>query len=61
MKNEYKDMQLFVPESGLSTDNAVMIGMAAYLRSLFENHELVDPMEVRAEGNLRLENAKALV
>ena len=61
VKNEYKDMQLFVPESGLSTDNAVMISMTAYLRSLFENHELVDPMEVRAEGNLRLENAKALV
>lgn len=61
MKTEYPDIKFYLPEQELSTDNAIMIGMAAYLRSQFEANELVDPMEVRAEGNLRLQNLKLAI
>lgn len=49
---EEKDIEVFFPEQKLSTDNAVMIGMAGYLKS-FREQAVVNP-EIKAEGNLSL-------
>lgn len=50
---EEKDINLLIPEMSLTTDNAVMIGIAGYFRAL-ENPEGVKVDEIIANGNLRL-------
>jgi len=47
------DLNLLIPEQSLTTDNAVMIGMAGYFRAL-ESPAGVDLEKIKAEGNLKL-------
>ena len=47
-------IQLLLPESSLSTDNAVMIGIAGYFRFLKEKKSPNDFKNLSAQGNLRL-------
>ena len=48
----YPDLSLFIPDFYLTTDNAIMIAMAAYLRLSLNK---IPPKEnIVAEGNLRL-------
>ncbi len=50
---QYPDLALLVPENNLSTDNALMIALAAYIRH--EKHGNADVVsDIKAEGNLRL-------
>lgn len=52
---EFPDTELLIPDRLLSTDNAVMIGMAAYLRLLLNPSAKKTSTEtIRAEGNLKL-------
>ena len=44
--------KLFVPPPDLATDNAVMIGLAAYFHAI--KKDFADPETLRADGNLRL-------
>lgn len=49
------DRTVFIPDTALSTDNAVMIGMAAYIRHLQGKTipgEQVLCTDIRAHGNL---------
>ncbi|TSD02656.1 MAG: O-sialoglycoprotein endopeptidase [Parcubacteria group bacterium Athens0714_16] len=48
-----QNIKLMLPENSLSTDNAVMIGIAGYFRFI-SNKKTRNPLELRAEGNLRL-------
>ena len=48
----YSDMALFIPLHELTTDNAVMIGIAGYFRLL--KKEVRQPNNIRAQGNLKL-------
>ena len=48
------NMKLLLPENSLSTDNAVMIGIAGYFRFLKEKNKALNPEGLRAEGNLKL-------
>jgi N6-L-threonylcarbamoyladenine synthase len=48
--DEYPDVMLRIPSAALTTDNAIMIAMAGYLRA--ERKEYVASM--RADGNLHL-------
>ena len=50
---EKQNVKLMLPENSLSTDNAIMIGIAGYFRSI-SNKKTRNPLELRAEGNLRL-------
>ena len=49
---ESRNIPIFLPGQGLSTDNAVMIAMAAYLNT-FNTEVKVNP-EITANGNLSL-------
>lgn len=49
---KYDGLNLLVPENNLSTDNALMIALAAYIRSLKVG--LKGSTDIKAEGNLRL-------
>lgn len=51
LADEYPEMLLLFPERSLTTDNAVMIGIAGYIEFLKEKL-LTEP--IRAEGNLSL-------
>ena len=44
--------QLLIPPPELATDNAIMIALAGYFRSL--QKEFIEPATLRAQGNLRL-------
>ncbi len=50
-------VDLYLPEFEITTDNALMIALAAFYRlSLIPLQELaVDPLQVKANGNLKLE------
>lgn len=56
---EFPGTKLLVPTTGLATDNALMIAIAAYVRSVHNAKnphvlERVLPENIRAEGNVRL-------
>lgn len=53
VSSEFPEVRLFVPSIDMSTDNAVMIGIAGYLRFLGQK-DAVFATEFRAEGNLSL-------
>jgi N6-L-threonylcarbamoyladenine synthase len=57
-KKEGIDVPLYLPAEGLSTDNAVMIGMAAYLMHLRGAPTLCGSDELKAQGNLRIGDMK---
>ncbi len=48
------DTPLLVPAAGLSTDNAIMIGIASYLLHLRNTPPLSADYPLRAEGNLKI-------
>jgi N6-L-threonylcarbamoyladenine synthase len=49
---QHPQVALRIPSSELTTDNAVMIGLAGYFRAL--RKEFADPNELKASGNLAL-------
>lgn len=53
------DIKLFVPQAHLSTDNALMIALCAYIRSLYspKNKDILQK-EVRAMGNARISDIR---
>jgi N6-L-threonylcarbamoyladenine synthase len=51
----YTDVALRIPAPGLSTDNAVMVGMAAYLDHLRGLPTKTAQDDLRAEGNLAID------
>lgn len=51
-------IQVLIPEINLTTDNAVMIGIAGYLKSLSKEAQ-INP-EIKADGNLKLSEDKIL-
>lgn len=58
LEAESEDLTLLMPEKQLSTDNALMIGMTAYIRAVITPELLVRnhgaQAEIRANGNLSL-------
>lgn len=50
MAREHPDVDLRIPPAALTTDNAIMIGVAGYFRALRNEFST----DVRADGNLRL-------
>lgn len=52
IQEEFPDTRLIIPDRTLSTDNALMIAAAAYMRSIGGKKKI--PLSFRAEGNLRL-------
>ncbi len=60
LTEQWPDVRIQFPPKGLSTDNAVMIGMAGYL--LFERNgkgSFATPDELRADGRKRLADTPA--
>jgi N6-L-threonylcarbamoyladenine synthase len=55
LKNEFPEIKLFVPDIGLSTDNAIMIAVAGYFKFI-QNTEKYKKrnIELKADGNLSL-------
>lgn len=54
VEKEFKDVLLYIPPKELSTDNAIMIGVAALLR--IQNNKYKNKSEeLRARGNLKLQ------
>jgi N6-L-threonylcarbamoyladenine synthase len=54
-KNEVQNCKLLLPASGLSTDNAVMIGMAGYFMHLRKAKTLKATDDITAFGNMSVE------
>ena len=52
LMKSFPDITLLFPEKELATDNAVMIGIAAYIKSLYQKEVLLG--DIRARGNLSL-------
>lgn len=54
--NEFPDLEILYPQLSLSTDNAIMIGIAGYVRANLSPAELsTNPEDLKARGNLSLE------
>ena len=51
-KAMHKGLRLFLPKKQLTTDNAAMIGAAAYFYAL--KKKFANPQQLHAQGNLRL-------
>ncbi len=49
---EVGELDLFIPDSSLSTDNALMIATAGYFRCI--EGKLINKEEIKAEGNMTL-------
>jgi N6-L-threonylcarbamoyladenine synthase len=49
-----RGIDIHLPEKDLSTDNAIMIGAAGYLKSLRKKPEI--NMEIKANGNWRVDS-----
>lgn len=54
MIEKFPEVSLLFPAEGLSTDNAVMIGLAAYANASGRPEAFAQAREIRAEGNLSL-------
>ena len=54
LAEEFQDLTLFLPERSMATDNAIMIGIAGYLRIL-SGEEPADLESIKATGRLSLE------
>ncbi len=52
LASQFEGVSLLVPENGLSTDNALMIALAAYIR--FTKLGAEAGTEIKAQGNLKL-------
>ncbi len=48
------ELDLFIPESSLSTDNALMIAIAGYFRASLKDEQVSHAENIQAEGNLTL-------
>lgn len=54
IQTEFPEVALLVPEQSLATDNAVMIGLAGYIKALSKPEALKSYTPIEAEGNLSL-------
>ena len=54
MKNEFPNIQLRIPEKSLTTDNAIMIGIAAFIKIDRKPETLGGGSAIKARGNLAL-------
>lgn len=55
LKNEFPDLNILLPSQDLSTDNAIMIAMAAYIQFSLNPNEFKPEQSIKAQGNLSLE------
>jgi N6-L-threonylcarbamoyladenine synthase len=55
LKKDFPDISIFLPTRDLSTDNAVMIAMASYIRYSLAKDRFTPETTLRAQGNLSLE------
>jgi N6-L-threonylcarbamoyladenine synthase len=53
MMASYPDIGLLLPENELSTDNAVMIAIAGYIKKQFNNLRSIKNIPIVANGNLK--------
>ncbi len=58
--SKFKHVKLYAPTRYLSTDNAVMIGIAAFIRARKESEILKKQVSIRARGNLSISSAPLL-
>lgn len=54
--HEFPALTLLIPDQSLATDNAVMIGMAAYVEAISNPAILASGEKIEAEGNLSFGN-----
>lgn len=54
LAQEFPHIKLIIPDPSLSTDNAIMIGIAAYIKSE-DNSQGATTHPIKAQGNLSLE------
>lgn len=54
LMSEFPEISLRLPVKSLSTDNAVMIGIAAFIKASRQPEILEQKVEIRASGNLAL-------
>ena len=52
LKKEFEYLEIIFPEKKLSTDNAIMIGIAGYLRAVNKKGKV--QKNIKAKGNLEL-------
>lgn len=52
--NELPDVKLRLPNKALTTDNAIMIGIAGFIRASMEPKLLENQTEIKAQGNLSI-------
>ena len=57
LASEFSNLSLYLPTKYLTTDNAVMIGIAAFIRVTKEPEILKNQIEIRARGNLSISSA----
>lgn len=57
LKSRLEGLNLLLPENDLTTDNAVMIGIAAYIQIIKNPKNLkIEPSKISAQGNLSLDS-----
>jgi N6-L-threonylcarbamoyladenine synthase len=54
IQKEFPETALLIPTQNLATDNAIMIGVAAYVRAVSTPRALVQEEAIEAKGNLSL-------
>jgi len=55
VKSELPEVELYVPDKELSTDNAIMIAVAGYFRYMQSPDKYKKDIDIKADGNLSLE------
>lgn len=54
LSEKFPELAIYIPEAALTTDNAVMIAIAAYAHSMRPGFSAPDPETIKAEGSLSL-------
>ena len=54
LKEEFPELILQIPEILMTTDNAIMIGIAGFIRATHNPEILTNEMPIRARGNLSI-------
>lgn len=63
LRQEFPDLNILLPEKSLSTDNAIMIAIAGYIRATLNPNELSTPIQgnaLEAKGNLSINSTSPL-
>ena len=59
LKESYPQLDILIPDQKLTGDNAIMIGIASFIKVSLDPQVLENKEEIKANGNLRITSSEA--